>query len=222
MLDNTIPNSLSDASFQEDDLSRRSVHATEPETRALLGQQARAIFKSYFSGLEHAWTTNTLATTRERLSVAPMSYAYSGSLHLSVTLDTSLDLQLVIFDAIQRLYLNQRNSRDRRIAERLTTLYRDALAEGEKMQPASVRQFAEFFIAHAALGLPKITLTPDGTLRVRWIAGPGNFAAIEFTGNSLVKLVAEIPRDSATAQYFGSELVSHVVRVARDLGASFA
>jgi hypothetical protein len=211
-----VPNSLSDTNFQEDDLSRRSVQTTVPETRALLAQQVRPIFETYFSDSAHTWLT-----TREWLNFDFVPYADIGSLHLSFTLDAPENVHLAIFDAIQRLYLSQHKPRDRRVAERLKTLYRDALAEGEKMQAASVRQFADFFIAHATLGLPKITLTPDGTLRVRWIAGPGNFTAIGFTGTSLVKLVAEIPRDSATAQYFASELISNVVGVARDLGASF-
>jgi hypothetical protein len=131
-------------------------------------------------------------------------------------------VERVIFDAIQRPYLNQHNPRDRRIAERLKTLYGDALAEGEKMLAASVRQFADFFIAHKELGMPKITLTPDGTLRVRWVAGPGNFTAIEFIGGNLVKLVAEIPRDGETAQYFATDLFSNVVSIGRGFGAQFA
>jgi hypothetical protein len=99
-----------------------------------------------------------------------------------------------VFDAIQDLYLSHTTPRDRQIAERLIALHRDAIAENEGILGKSVRQFADFFIAHPALGLPKITLTPDGTLRARWIQGPASFVAIEFTGEPLAKLVAEVPR----------------------------
>ena len=128
-----------------------------------------------------------------------------------------------IFDAIQALYLSSNTPRDRQIADRITALHRDALAEDEHILPASLRQFTDFFLAQPGLGLPKITLTPDGTLRTRWIHGPRNFVAIEFTGEPLAKLVAEIPRgDSLTAPHFGSEPVESIVSVACAIGASFA
>jgi hypothetical protein len=94
-----------------------------------------------------------------------------------------------IFHAIGALHLSN-NPRDRKIAERITALYRDALADGERIGRTSLGQFTDFFLTHPDLGLPKITLTPDGTLRARWIHGPENFVAIEFTGGLLVKLVA--------------------------------
>ena len=88
--------------------------------------------------------------------------------------------------------------------------------------PASLRQFAYFFLTHPDLGLPKITLTPDGTLRARWIRGPRNFVAIEFTGEPLAKLVSEIPRqDNLTAAHFSTEPLKNVVSIARAIGASF-
>jgi hypothetical protein len=128
-----------------------------------------------------------------------------------------------IFDVIQSLYLSSNRPRDRQIAERITTIHRDSLAEGERIIPASIAQFAQFFLAHSDLGLPKITLTPDGTLRARWIHGPGNFVAIEFTGVPLAKLVAEVPRDRGlTAPHFASEPLNDIVPVARAIGASFA
>jgi hypothetical protein len=128
-----------------------------------------------------------------------------------------------IFDAIQALYLSQNRPRDRQIAERLTALYRAALEEDEAVRPASIAQFRAFFLEHPALALPKITLTPDGTLRARWIKGPGNFVAIEFTGEPNGKLVAEIPRaNDLTATHFGSEPLENIVEVAQGMGASFA
>jgi len=127
-----------------------------------------------------------------------------------------------IFDAIQSLYLSNNRTRDRQIAARIIALYRDALAEDERILSASLRQFADFFLAHPDLSLPRITLTPDGTLRVRWIQGEGSFTAIEFTGKPLAKLVAEIPREGGlTARYFSVEPVNKIVSFARVIGASF-
>jgi hypothetical protein len=128
-----------------------------------------------------------------------------------------------IFDAIQALYLSYNAPRDRQIAGRLTTLYRATLEEDEVIRPASVGQFKNFFLAHPELGLPKITLTPDGTLRARWIHGKGNFVALEFTGEPNAKIVAEIPRDKGlTATHFGSEPLTNIIPIAQGMGASFA
>jgi hypothetical protein len=128
-----------------------------------------------------------------------------------------------IFDAIQALYLssNQRQH-GRQIAERITTLHRDALEENEAIKPSSLKQFTEFFVSHD-LGFPKVTLTPDGTLRARWIHGPNNFVAIEFLGGAAVKLVAEVPRpNEPAAKIFATESVAKVVETAHAIGASFA
>ena len=95
-----------------------------------------------------------------------------------------------IFDAIQSLYLSNNRPRNRQIAARIIALYRDALAEDERILYASLRQFADFFLEHPDLSLPRITLTPDGTLRARWIQGAGSFTAIEFTGKPLVSSVS--------------------------------
>ena len=128
-----------------------------------------------------------------------------------------------IFDAIQSLYLSNNERRDRKIAERITALYRDALAEDERILSASLRQFTDFFLIHPELTLPKITLTPDGTLRARWIKGAENFTAIEFTGEQVVKLVAEIPREGGLpAQYFCRESVERILSVANAIGASLS
>ncbi len=206
MLD-SIQKNLSDISFREDDLSRRPTQA----------MQSPGLVNPYYSNLEHAWTT-----TGVQLSFAALPGVYVSSQDLSYSLEAPENIERVIFAAIERLYLNQHNPRDRRIAERLKMLYRDALAEGEKMQAVSITQFTDFFVKHKKLGMPKITLTPDGTLRVRWIAGPGNFTAIEFVGGKLVKLVAEIPRDGETAQYFATDLFSNIVSIARGFGAQLA
>jgi hypothetical protein len=174
---------------------------------------------------QHAATTPSSHGTAASITLNyPVPAVIGGPLDLDYGWFVPETTTQAVFNAIQQLYLNrsESNLRDRRIAERLTTLYRDALAEDEKMHAGSVKQLADFLINHAWVGLPKITLTPDGTLRARWIAGPGNFTAIEFTGAVLVKLVAEVPRGDTIAQYFASELVSNVARVARDLGAPFA
>ena len=127
-----------------------------------------------------------------------------------------------IFNAILSLHLSDNRTRDRKIADRLTILCRDALEEDERILSASVRQFTKFFLEHHDLGLPRIILTPHGTLRVRWMQGTGSFTALEFTGKPLVQLVAEIPRAGGeTARYFSDELVDDVVSYARAIGALF-
>ena len=128
-----------------------------------------------------------------------------------------------IFDAIQDLYLSSNTSRDRPIADRITALYRDALADDEHILPASLNQFTNFFLKHPELAVPKITLTPDRTLRARWIHGSNQFVAIEFTGEQHAKLVAEILReDGLIATYFASEPIKNIVKAVRALGASLA
>lgn len=129
---------------------------------------------------------------------------------------------LSVFDAVRALSTSTSGSRDRQIADRISALHRDALAEGESILPDSLGQFTDFFLANPDLGVPKITLTPDGTLRVRWIHGPGDFVAIEFTGAPMAKLVAEIPREHGlTASYFIGEPLTSILSIARAIGASF-
>lgn len=128
---------------------------------------------------------------------------------------------LRVFDAIQSLYLSDNRPRDRQIAERITELHRDVLAEGEQILPSSLVQFTDFFLVHPNLGFPRITMTPDGTLRARWIRDREDFVAIEFTGSPLVKLVAEIPRaEGQTAAYFASESINSVVQFSHAIGGS--
>jgi hypothetical protein len=126
------------------------------------------------------------------------------------------------FHAIQSFYLSHNRPRDRQIADRITTLFRDALAEDSQILPESLAQFTAFFLNNAELKLPKITLTPDGTLRARWIHGSEDFIAIEFKGGRIVRLVAEVPRTGGeTASYFATEPVNTVVKAGRSIGATF-
>ena len=141
--------------------------------------------------------------------------------YFETTVDYDDVSQQKIFDAVKALYLSG-SPRDRQIADRLIALHRDALGEGEQVDPESILQFADFFLGNRNVGVPKITLTPDGTLRARWLHGAGNFIAVEFTGEALVKVVAEIPREVETARYFFSESVDKVGSVGRAIGASFA
>ena len=134
---------------------------------------------------------------------------------------TDYSFEQKIFNAVERLYLSN-NPQNRQIADRLITIHRDAIDEDEHINPDSIPQFAEFFLEHSDVGLPKITLTPDGTLRVRWIHGTGKFTAIEFTGKPLAKVVAEIPRGTETARYFISETTDNLVSAVNAIGASFA
>jgi hypothetical protein len=110
-----------------------------------------------------------------------------------------------------------------RVAKRLIALYRDAIAEDEIVLAASIKQLGDFFLGNPNVSLPKITATPNHTLRARWIRGVGNFTAIEFTGTPMAKLVAEIPRGNGSiAQYFGSEPIETIALFARALGAEFS
>ena len=118
--------------------------------------------------------------------------------------------------------LSRNTPRDRQIADRIASLHQDAIAEDERILPESLAQFAEFFLKNPDLALPTITLTPDHTLRARWIHAQGNFVAIEFTGRPLAKLVVEVPRDeSLVAKHFSIEPVDGILSIARAIGASF-
>lgn len=135
--------------------------------------------------------------------------------------DSSFASGAQIYQAIEKLFLSQNMPRDRRIADRLTALYRDAISEGESIRAGSVAQFANFFLQHVQLGVPKITLTPDGTLRSRWIQGPENFLAIEFIGGRFARIVAELPRaNGETATYFCYEELNNVLHIAGAMGAA--
>jgi hypothetical protein len=127
-----------------------------------------------------------------------------------------------IFDAITSLYLKSNTARDRQIANRLTVLQRVAREEEQYISPNSLTQFVEFFLKEPHLALPKITLTPEGALRARWIRGPSDFISIEFSGDPIVKVIAEIPtEDNLTEAYFSSVALRRVRSFAHDIGASF-
>jgi hypothetical protein len=125
-----------------------------------------------------------------------------------------------IFNTVQAFYLSPNKTRDRQIAERIIALYRDALEEEERIYPPSLRQFTEFFLTNKDLGYPIITLTPNETLRVRWIRSKDEFVAIEFTGERDAKLVAEIP-GLVPPMHFSRQSVADVVEVVRAIGGSF-
>lgn len=128
-----------------------------------------------------------------------------------------------IYDAIQSFYLSDNRPRDRHIVDRITALHRDAIEEDERILVQSMKQFKDFFLGHSDLSIPEITLTPNGAMRARWIQGPGHFAAIEFTGKPLVKLIAEIPRgDGQTAQYFITDRIFNIFSLALSIGAPLA
>ena len=76
-----------------------------------------------------------------------------------------------------------------KIADRLKSLYDDALDENEEITRQSICQFTEFFSKNSTAILPKITLAPNGVLRARWIYSDSKFFAVEFTGNTALKLV---------------------------------
>ena len=71
-------------------------------------------------------------------------------------------------------------SRNRRIALRLMELYLDACSEEEHISTASLRACVVFFLQCPDPSVPKITLTPDGTLRVHWRVGTPEALSIEF------------------------------------------
>jgi hypothetical protein len=125
-----------------------------------------------------------------------------------------------IYDTVQAFYLSPNKPRDRQIAERITALYRAALEEGEHILPTSLNQFTEFLLENKDLGFPRITLTPDGTIRVRWIRGEGDFVAIEFTGEPDAKLVTEMP-GLVPPMRFTREPLASVIAAVKAMGGSF-
>jgi hypothetical protein len=177
----------------------------------------RDLFKGEWPRI--SWTSRNIVPALADTGQLQMGWACSYGTLPDNTAESADNEQ--IFDAIQSLYLSDNKPRDRQIATRIIALYRDALAEDEHILLASLRQFTKFFLKHGDPGLPRIILTPNGTLRVRWIQSAGNFVAIEFTGKPLVQLVAEIPRAGGeTARYFSEELVDDVVSYAHAIGAS--
>lgn len=84
---------------------------------------------------------------------------------------------------------------NKQIVKRLTALQEDAREDGEYIHLASLEQFVDFFRHHQDLSVPRITLTPDRTLRARWMHGEGNFLALEFLGKPLIKMIEEHPEE---------------------------
>jgi hypothetical protein len=110
-----------------------------------------------------------------------------------------------------------------KFADRLKALSQDAAEEGESIRPASLAQFLDFFQTHADLGIPKITLTPDGTLRIRWLYDRGDFFAVEFTGRATAKIAAEISGTAAQkVSHFTTTPLGNIVSFAKDIGVRFA
>lgn len=85
-------------------------------------------------------------------------------------------------------HLYESSPRDQQIAARIIALYWDAVAEDECIRYASIEQLVDFFLGHPDESLPKITLTPDGTLRARWTQDSGSFTAMEFTGYEIIQM----------------------------------
>jgi hypothetical protein len=161
--------------------------------------------------------TGTMILARELFVARDLQSIYWASPKIIAEFTASQQ----IFDSIQALYLSSNTPRDRQIAERLTALYRAALDEDETIRPASISQFTEFFLTHPDLGFPRITLTPNGTIRARWIRGHGDFVAIEFTGKAEAKLVAEIP-GLVPPMHFSRAPLTNIVGVVQSMGGSFA
>ena len=111
--------------------------------------------------------------------------------------------------------------RDLRVLDRLTALYRDSIEEDEVIRSGSLSQLRAFFLENPTLAVPKITLTPSGTLRIRWIPDQEQFTAIEFTGKALCRLVTRIRRGSHLATSFISEPLSNLMTIASAIGAAF-
>lgn len=82
-----------------------------------------------------------------------------------------------------------KSTRAQQITARLTALVPMALDDDTPILPASLAQCQAFFASHADVPMPKLIVTPDGTLRTRWIGKDGAFVALEWTGESLVCMV---------------------------------
>jgi len=190
-----------------------------PDTGPFTGSTGTTVPREMLQTPERA---QQLAIKRNILAARARAAPRHSSYLVFPEINTEHTTSQQIFDAIQALYLSSNWPRDRQIAERITALHRDALAEDERILADSLSQFTTFFLTNPNVGLPKITLTPDGTLRARWIHGPGNFVAIEFPGGPLAKMVAEIPRDNGlTARHFSSEPVTNILSIAHAIGALF-
>jgi hypothetical protein len=176
---------------------------------------------SQFTG---SYEVDLFGPSRPRVRRAPPLEGKKGETARSVIFENiafGLSDSLRIFEAINQLYISKNRPRDLHIAERVTALHRIVLAEGDKILPSSLEQFAKFFVNNPNLGLPKIFVTPNGTMRARWISSPDNFVAIEFLEGMSIKLVAEVPRGHGkTSAYFASETMERVVSTVTEIGGS--
>lgn len=75
-------------------------------------------------------------------------------------------------------------SRNMVILARLSRLYFDALVDDESIAKASFDQCVRFFLQCSDRSVPKITLTPNGTLHAHWRVGTSQALSREFTGIS--------------------------------------
>ena len=99
------------------------------------------------------------------------------------------DMQLC--DAIEALSSNN-TPRNQQIIDRIKAIYCPKGNIYLNIVSASLEQFTKFFLELPEIDLPKITLTLDGNLKVRWIYSEGNYISIEFIGGPTIKLVADM------------------------------
>jgi hypothetical protein len=132
-------------SLERDPVARKATQEASAEARVTNVRIRQRLAQSQATVMPGS---TTIITGLESISSVASSEATLISPHGHVIRGHVIDQATAVFNAIKQLYLNSNRGRDRRIAERLTVLYRDAVAEGEKIQTGSVMQFAEFFIAH--------------------------------------------------------------------------
>jgi hypothetical protein len=214
---------LSDRDFVELDFPREPFTAAKPFPQVLLTVTATPCY--YFTAASGyyiaAASPNYANVWSQPLFTVDLTTNPSTTVSSTTVFQPRAEKQQ-IYEDIQKLYLSSNTKRDRQIAKRLTALYGEAVDEYQQVVPESVSQFTDFFLSHPDASLPKITLTPDGTVRVRWIHGSGSFVAVEFTGKPLAKLVAEVPREHGeTSKHFSSELLDNIPSLAQAIGASF-
>lgn len=197
----------------------------EADAKRLIGRERERGRASSFTGSitsHFVVTPDWHAASPATATLTADASGFAGTLTLTLLRTATPTANEQTFHAIESFYLSHNRPRDRQIADRITTLFRDALAEDSQILPASLAQFTAFFLNNAELKLPKITLTPDGTLRARWIHGSEDFIAVEFKGGKIVRLVAEVPRTGGEiASYFATEPVNTVVKAGRAIGATF-
>lgn len=122
--------------------------------------------------------------------------------------------------AVSAFRSGRNQPRDRQIADRLEELGSDALDEGERILLPSIDQFRAFFLDKPGLALPIITLTPDGTLRARWMRSADEVFAVEFTGEPLLRILSRVPRpDGEVAELVAEKTPEMAARIGQTIGA---